>query len=99
MSNKEVKQILTDARALVKRGWIQNEFYRLVDGVPCYCAVGAMDDASMGHLHGDSWGAITALRKALPTSCRWGVTNFNDAPETTQDDVLALFDRAIESVS
>ena len=70
----------------------------------CMCALGACRAAIYGtteHLRGRYWrgdenGLAEALRAALPDPWSFsGVSDFNDAPETTHADVMALFDRAI----
>ena len=70
----------------------------------CMCALGACRAAIYGTTeynhradwHGDDTAAAHALNAALPVSgSMFGVSDFNDAPETTHADVMALFDRAI----
>lgn len=101
-----VVELLRAGRELVKRGWTQGTLARDANGGPvsaydptavCFCAVGSVDTR-------DSWdeeglaafgGALELLEGAL--SADWGdsLGAFNDAPTTTQADVVALFDRAI----
>jgi hypothetical protein len=92
---------LREARALIERGWCQFQLAHDAEGrerweyigtreddrfVPVsWCAAGALKDAGAGAL------AVRAFREVVGTPISW-----NDAPERTQTDVLAAFDRAIE---
>lgn len=63
-----------------------------------FCAMGALIHVEFKGM-GFSW-ARAALRDALPID-DWGyqsVPNWNDQPGRTKAEVLALYDRAIESV-
>lgn len=84
---------LREARALVERGWTQGSFHA-VDG-KC-CAYGALMDVSplrdIDPLQ-DALGAAIGVRGA------YKLWDWNDAPERTQAEVLAAFDRAIELAS
>jgi hypothetical protein len=92
---------LREARALIERGWTQEAFARGKSGrvvVPngraavCFCAVGAIKRY-------DHW-CYDLVAKPLATAIGvkgvTGIYDWNDAPERTQADVLAAFDRAIE---
>lgn len=86
---KTTKQILTEARELVSKGWVQGEYER--DG--CYCLVGAINE-----VRGDSHGyaeAIGTMFKLIGNS----LSDWNDMPERTQAEVVAAFDKAIAAVS
>ncbi len=96
-------EILKAARkTLVEKGWAK-EFYAFTsNGVRCagwnpdacrFCALGAVQSVR-GAAAGLQDGAYNALEAALPAG--WtSIAMFNDAAESV-DDVLALFDRAIE---
>ena len=100
-----LKSDLIAAKALIDtpEKWQKGDYGSVED---CMCALGACRAAiygtteflPRGDWRGDENGLAEALRAALPE--RWsqsfsGVSDFNDAPETTHADVMALFDRAI----
>jgi hypothetical protein len=59
----------------------------------CFCALGAIGARENGpDYYSDE--VFNALRLALPNPYEETAT-FNDAPETTHADIMALFDRAI----
>ena len=101
---ERIFRALRGARERIARGWTQGATARVeawglvvVPQSPqatCWCAVGALESAT--RYLSDAGDALMALRKVLPRG-KWGrdVSHFNDAPSTTQADVLALFDRAI----
>lgn len=61
----------------------------------CYCALGALDAASEGG-RWTPFEVMAALTIALPDSAK-DIVAFNDDPNTTHADIMALFDRAIAS--
>lgn len=96
-------EVLERGLERVKRGWTQGMFAANEAGQPCHtglggatawCASGAVQTAS---LH--EWrAALDALERHVPA----GASNqgdvlvyYNDAPERTQADIIALFERAI----
>lgn len=94
---KTTRDMLIEARALVEKGWCQG--YQAKDETGAcvshesakarsFCAYGACWRAE-GTVSGP---ASMALRRAFGSL---GVGTWNDAPDRTQADVLALFDRAI----
>ena len=97
MTNKEVLQ---EARKFVEKGWTQGVFARDKEGN----TVESKDPRAC------KWNAMGALIAANPQGLyRWlelcsifhSLTDkslsfaFNDEPETTKEDVLALYDKAI----
>jgi hypothetical protein len=86
-------EILIAARAEVEKGWCK---HALEDDGGNVCLLGALNRAEVGDAygHGDAPGPYVALCNALPNQ-RLAPHEFNNAPDTTQTDVLALFDRAI----
>ena len=95
---------LIAARALIAtpEAWIQGRFAQDANGVPVgpfdewackFCTVGAITCAS-GEPLTETRASI--LRAHLPKPFD-NLVNFNDHPDTTHADVLALFDRAIAS--
>jgi hypothetical protein len=93
-----VAQVLTEARKLIAQGWTQGKNKRVVNGVECYCLSAAIRQASPDYKPREL--AFSALFYALGDddlylSSSSNLTEWNDAPDRTQEDVLALIDRAI----
>jgi hypothetical protein len=96
---------LREARALIERGWTQGEYARDKTGrsvdflrhdATCVCAAGAVGAAN-GHWPTSSLPGMRFLSLAVGgDGDESDVLQWNDAPERTQADVLAAFDRAIE---
>lgn len=96
-------EILENAKSLIKCGWTQGAFARGKDGrtlksyrsrsATHYCALAAL----MKPDKTGTWSRQTLgfLQDALPPSSST-VMSYNDAPATTQADIVHLFDRAIE---
>lgn len=104
---KKVANRLRKARALIEKGWTQEAWARAADGanVPfssrsavCFCAAGALNRALQvgGHEWGLAEQSWQVLEDAIGVSSSSDVVKFNDAPERTQAEVLAAFDKAIE---
>lgn len=92
----DVLSVLFAAREAVSRGWCQGTFR---DSEGRVCAVGAIRRAAGGDESAVAPG-IT-VNRALDTFIEandipWLVSSWNDAPNRTQNDVVAAFDRAIE---
>lgn len=96
------RRVLVEARALIidENKW--TKFTYIEEGR--YCAVGAHDVAvsrlaskKIARVRQASFGA---LRDALPDQPFWAwIPEYNDHPETTHADIIALFDRAILSLT
>ena len=92
-----VKDDLIAAKALIAtpEKWIKGEFER--DG--CFCARGAIQAVNLDSSR--EIDAEEALEAAVPRRARHrskfvsSVSKFNDDPNTTHADIMALFDRAI----
>ena len=101
-----VRGVLIQARAFIARGWCQKQSIKFEKGVVCYCTTQAITmavtgwdlpgrddirirDAAYVHLRrtigGDKWADV-------------GLVRWNDAPERTQQEILAKFDEAINSL-
>jgi hypothetical protein len=92
MSNSTIADDLKAARALIEKGWCKDAL-RLGN---TYCAIGALSKVTEGDVYactsrGDA--AYHAVRKMLPAGV--DIADFNNAPETTRQDVLNLFDKAL----
>lgn len=98
---------LREARALIERGWCQKDYARGKSGrtvspkgraARCYCAMGAIGHAN----HSWPCALLPGVRELVCAVTGFAdadevtILNWNDAPERTQDEVLAAFDRAIE---
>jgi len=93
-----VAQVLTEARKLIAQGWTQGEYKRVVDGVECYCLSGAIHQAApYDNPRGLEFAALFLSLRAddFYLSSSSNLTEWNDAPDRTQEDVLDLIDRAI----
>ena len=105
-----VAATLAEARKLIAQGWTQGDFYSDEDGSGCYClagAVGAAEAASVKLPKGrvkfvfySRSKSVQALSDYLGGIARGAaavdlVTEWNDTPGRTQEEVLALIDRAI----
>jgi len=103
-----VLERLTKGRERIAHGYSKGDYEKVVCGRQCFCSLGAIG------LHIDGTGVAdqcaVALFNALPDEWRIvrgpqtlekqvRVVRFNDHKETKKADVLALFDRAIASVS
>jgi hypothetical protein len=94
------KDRLIAARAILAQGWTQREYALSSDGTPCglrsaeatqFCIVGALERIIP---YGES---ITHARALLCNHLEVeSLVGWNDAPDRTQADVLALFDRILE---
>jgi hypothetical protein len=89
-----VKENLIAAKALIDtpEKWIKGSFHK----AGCFCAVGALGMASNGNPENWGYDEREALLRALPVDAvAYSVALFNDDPDTTHADIMALFDRAI----
>lgn len=100
---KKVLEALESGREKISRpeSWAKGTYeLRLEDGTVCYCSVGAVRDVRF-----DSetyWATRDMLDGAVPADFELltlssNTIEYNDHEDTTHDDVLALFDRAIEA--
>ena len=102
-----VRQVLVAARELISEPerWTKVEIARNAEGNPtvasyrdaaCWCLMGAVSRCSP---YGSSvyMGALLALRSVLDDDGDTVLVDFNDHPDRTHGEVLALLDRAIEA--
>jgi hypothetical protein len=102
----KTKLILTHARNLVDNGWIKGDFRN--SDKTCFCAYGAIIEALRVNYDPEEYYdsemnlVCRALVKVIRYPCIMNVqsmiTEYNDESDTTKEDVLAMFDLAIESV-
>lgn len=101
--NKETLDRLRLGRERVATpgGWTQGKGRRkLPDDTVQYCAVGGVYLYDRGQFDEAYFHAVSALSDVLfrpkqYDACGY-VTAYNDAPDTTQADIVALYDKAIE---
>ena len=108
--NDMVAEVLGHARDRIEDGWCQLWSMRVsADGDTEYCALGALNQGLMdckGLRRRDIYermdvsnAAYKSLQDVLPAECSDDmVVVYNDAPGRTKEDILELYDRAIESV-
>jgi hypothetical protein len=106
MKQKSVKEILTIARNYFKyrkHRFAKRIFFINAETNSC-CALGAVKIATRGgkfngptnpNLYHE---CCYVLAKQVPAQFRGKVSYYNDAPDTTKQDIINLFDKAIESV-
>ena len=96
-------EILIAAREKIEHGWTQKTYARSVDGdgvvynspeAVCWCSIGAIC-AIENRSSAADW-AINILAEVVETSPS-RLTEWNDAPDRTQDEVLIAFGWAIEA--
>ena len=95
------KDVLTQARALIEKGWTQDALARDAEGQDVYpknsdacqwCATGAIwAVVGISQAYLDAFDMIDNLVRDNYEDIGY----FNDAPDTTQADVIKLFDEAI----
>jgi len=97
-------QILIAAREKIERGWTQKAYARSEDGssvaynspdAVCWCPIGAIVavDSSLGRASDQ---AVKIFAETVETSTS-KLTQWNDTPDRTQDEVLIAFGWAIEA--
>lgn len=94
-TNEEIKETLIKAKEIISDPdkWIKDNYYD-PDREGCYCSLGALGMAEDGHPSGFSFSLKYYLSEGLPEGL-YSVADFNDDPETTHSDVMAMFDKAI----
>lgn len=108
MDSSRVLDVLALARAFVAAGHCKGHVARTGGGGNClpwhpaaaaFCALGALERAGF-ELGIDRGSALYHTAEDLldSLSLEYDMVTFNDAPETTQADVLALFDQAAARV-
>lgn len=94
-------ELLIRARALIEnpKNWSRKAPQVLMTAPYCAmtaCYTAAAYDGSRGYMPSSYPKSIGRLAAALPEiGICMSIANFNDHPDTSHDDILALFDRAI----
>lgn len=100
----KVSEALEKARALIAQGWTKGSFARDASGIArnarshsavSFCAIGALIHAVTPSDYFQSLECEDLLDQALPDGYEEGIICYNDAEGRTQEDILALYDRAI----
>ena len=106
----QIKTDLISARELIQQGWVKKYSHQLIEGQYCFCILGAINEtAAPGALTGNGevpWTleedaryeamiAALGLQLGIGDQNSSSIIQFNDAPETTKEEVLTLFDKAI----
>ena len=115
MTQHTIKQILSEARALIDQPekWTQNTLGRDATGKPvdlcsnveaaALCASGAILAACMydGVFCAEETAVRDQLMRAIngPDARGYGLAFWNDEPERTHAEVMQAFDRAIEDAT
>lgn len=84
------RQLLSDGRNLAK-----GNAFDWVNGLPCFCIVGAITASCRTKQIRDA--AMAATRQALPMRFH-SIERYNDAPLTTLEDAKTLLQRAKSNV-
>jgi len=106
--NAQIVKLLKTGRELVSRGWCKQDLFQdasgqgtasthYQEGYSC-CAMGGIYAAKkMANAEEDNYDvAVRLLNSCAPKDFRTkALSVYNDAPETTKEDILALYDRAI----
>ncbi len=91
------KTLLSAAKNLLQeeKRWGKGQFF----GEKCFCIIGAIHKAKGGNNFETRVKAIRKLHKSLADifPAHLDIIEFNDSDSTNHDDVLELFDYAIES--
>lgn len=91
----DMTSLLRRVRDHIAAGWCQHAF----EMPGRVCLLGAVDYATSHEGDGRSYNAVcAALRRQLPKPF-YNLVDFNDNPATTQQDVLALVDRALQEAA
>ncbi len=108
----EVKKFLTEARVLIQdeKSWCKKSPARNKRGIGVFvdspeacqfCAIGALAKvAEANHGRFENNLVYTMALDHLSKQLEWRpITDFNDDPKTTHQDILSLFDKAIQAIS
>jgi hypothetical protein len=88
--DEETRNVLRVAKERIAKGWCQGNF--IVEG--SYCILGALGWFGTGGRHDEAIRILAGLigKSAEPKSGLW---LWNDDPDRTQAEVVALLDRAL----
>ena len=109
VESRSVKEVLVDARKHIVNGWCKHALGKLSGGGWCgndeqlniavkVCAIGAIRK-TLGEGKSAKFGkCIEHLNKNLPKGYRYfrSVTLFNDAVNTNKENIIQMYDKAIQ---
>lgn len=106
------KQILTNARSLIKQGWTKHNLHTVTSMGEHYCAVGAINKATyhdsfyyyglsadpvqVAEQEKASAALMRSINELFPRKDWISIERFNDANHRTKAHILRVFDHAIE---
>lgn len=96
---RQTKLVLVEARGLISRpgGWVQQSGeYHFADGTVGYCSVGAIEKAAPQPYQiadAEDW-----LGFQIDGGSGVSIIDWNDEPNRTQAEVVAVFDAAIAEI-
>lgn len=95
---QSVIDILEAAKALIKNpiNWGKGDYVYRGDDTTKYCAIGAVMTVESDLADNALFVSERFLRDALPEDADRRLVRYNDAPERTHEEIMSLFDRAIE---
>jgi hypothetical protein len=92
---KTVKQVLTAAKWMIENiGWTKGIFAvynKEMNGPVAFCAAGAINRVEV-----DNYNLLSSARMMVSDAAGQNLVSFNDGPNTTKEDVLKAFDKAIK---
>jgi hypothetical protein len=91
----ETRDVLREAKGLVTRGWFgakHGELFNHVGARPGNCVATAIQRASR---NAPMLPALSAICDAIGIGDENGIFEWNDAPERTHEEVVAVFDLAL----
>jgi len=95
-------EILIAAREKIERGWTQKTYARSADGdsvaynspeAVCWCSIGAICAVDISRVGERAMNILADAIEVAPSR----LTEWNDAPERSQDEVIIAFGWAIEA--
>ena len=92
---RSVRLILSAAVERIANGWTRNTHRRDINGVPHFCAVGAIRSVSRDH--DAEYRARTALTKTI--GCGDILVYWNDDEKQTKRNVIKAFRKAIKNLT
>ena len=96
-----MKDLAIKARELLAAGWVKGHSFLVVGGRPCFCLLGAFNEAArIADLNRET-GFNEYMDKIYALSHEHhngGLACWNDAPERSHEDVLAFMEYVIREI-
>jgi hypothetical protein len=96
MTNEQ-RKIIKGAIKRIQKGWVQRTPIDRVDGVYCVCLGEAISSAAPHFDWTDIASVRTMVRKIIEPLGFSTIAHWNDAPERTQDEVIALLQSILDA--